>query len=192
MELSEMVKHIFGLAVIAVIYLCILIVVFSPSLYAGWLYLMSRYTKVKRAGLARVAITTFTINAIIVIFLFHFAFNHFLAYKVAEKDAAATQAIQKAVASQENFFSTHGRYYPVGPVRGPYHDDNGLTVEKDIILQVEPHWDKVSHKETFKAYAVHVLGKDLAIRTEDGKVENAPADSDQSTAIRSKLMNSVK
>ncbi len=185
-------NHFLGVALIAVIYLCILIVLFSPSLYAGWLYVMSRYAKVKRAGLARVAITTFAINTILVVFLSQFAFNYFLVHKVAESDAAAAQALQKAVVSQEHFFTTHGRYYPVGPVRGPYHDDNGLTVEKDIILQVEPHWDKVSHKETFKAYALHILGKDLAVRTEDGKVEKAPPNSDQSVAIRSKLMHSVK
>lgn len=187
-----MLKDAVGFAVIGIIYLCILIVLFAPSIYATWLYLMSRYTKIKRTGLLRVAITTFIINAILVIFLYHLAFNHFLAQKVAEKDAAAAHAVENAVTCQENFFSAHGRYYPVGPVRGPYHDNHGLTVEKDVILQVEPHWDKVSHKETFKAYAVHVLGKDIAVSEGDRKVLKAPGDSVQSAAIRSKLLNSVR
>ncbi|MBI5251395.1 MAG: hypothetical protein HY912_18055 [Desulfomonile tiedjei] len=185
-------KNIIGVAVIAVIYFCIFIVLFSPSLYTAWLYLVSRYTKVRRAGLLRLALTTFSINMIVVVFLYHLAFNHFLAYKVAEKDAAAAHAIENAIVSQENFFTAHGRYYPVGPVRGPYRDDHGLTVEKDVILQVEPHWDKVSHKETFKAYAVHVLGKDIAVSDGDRKVQKSPADSNKSAAIRSKLLNSVK
>ena len=187
-----MFKDIIGVAVIGIIYLCIFIVMFSPSLYAGWLYLMSRYTKVKRVGVLRMAITTLAINAIVVFFLYHLAFNHFLVYKVAEKDAAAAHAIENAIVSQENFFSAHGRYYPVGPVRGPYQDDHGLTVEKDVILQVEPHWDKVSHKETFKAYAVHVLGKDIAISEGDKKIQKSSTELTQSAAIRSKLLNSVK
>ena len=186
-----MFKNILGIAIIGLIYFCIFIVVFAPSLYAGWLYLMSRYTKTRRTGILRVAITTVCINVIIVIFLSHLAFN-FLSHRVAAKDAAATEALKNVIESQQYFYSSHGRYYPVGPVRGPYQDDNGLTVEKDVILQVEPHWDKVSHKETFRAYAVHILGQEIAVLTGDGQIRKEPSGSDESAAIRSKLMNSVK
>jgi len=185
-------SNIIGIVVIAIIYLCIVIVLFSPSLYTGWLLIMSRYTKVKRTGILKVAITTFAVNAIVVLFLYHLVFDYFLAYKVAEKDAAAAQAVENAIVSQENFYSAHGRYYPVGPIRGPYHDDHGLTVEKDIILKVEPHWDKVSAKETFKAYAVHVFGKEIAVSEGDKKIQKSPTDSGEPAAIRAKLLNSVK
>jgi hypothetical protein len=192
MESREMVQNAVGITVIGLFYICIIIVLFSPSMYTAWLYIMSRYAKVKKTGILRIAVTTFAINIIVVFFLYHLAFNYFLAYKVAEKDAAAAHAIQNAITSQENFYSSHGRYYPVGPVRGPYQDDHGLTVEKDVILQVEPHWDKMTAKETFKAYAVHVLGKDIAVGDENRKIHTAPSDSGQSAAIRSKLMKSVK
>lgn len=187
-----MVKQLVTTSIVVIIYLCIFIVLFSPSLYAGWLYLMSRYTKVRQRGMLRVAITTLALNLIFALFLFHLTFNHFLTYKTAEKDAEAVQAVQNAITTQENFYSSYGRYYSVGPVRGPYQDDHGLTVEKDVILQVEPHWDAIGAKETYDAYALHVLGKDLVIKTDEGKVEKAPADSQQSSAIRSKLLNSVK
>jgi hypothetical protein len=187
-----MVKQLVTTSIIVIIYLCIFILLFSPSLYAGWLYLMSRYTKVRQRGMLRVAITTLALNLIVALLLFHLTFNYFLTYKTAEKDAEAVQAVEKAIVTQENFYSSYGRYYSVGPVRGPYQDDHGLTVEKDVILQVEPYWDAVSAKETYEAYALHVLGKELVMKNDEGKVEKAPPDSQQSAAIRSKLLNSVK
>jgi hypothetical protein len=122
----------------------------------------------------------------------HFAFDYFLASKVAEKEALAMQTMNNAIVSQQRFFATHGRYYSVGPVRGPYQNDLGLTVEKDVILEMVPQWDKAKAQETFQAYALHVWGKGLLLNTTEDKVEQAPADSEVSAMVRSKLLNSVK
>lgn len=100
--------------------------------------------------------------------------------------------MRNAIVSQQRFFAAHGRYYSVGPVRGPYHDKAGLTVEKDVILEVIPQWDKAGEQETFQAYALDVWGKSLLLNTKDGKVEKAPADSELSATVKSKLLNSVK
>ncbi len=63
---------------------------------------------------------------------------------------------------------------------------------KDVILEVAPSWDKRLKREIFRAYAVHVLAKRLVQSTQEGKVEQSPADSTESHKIRSRLFNSVK
>ena len=79
--------------------------------------------------------------------MFHLSIDYFLTHKVAEKDAAALEAIHEAEASQRKFYRLYGRYYSVGPVRGPYRDEHGLNVKKDVILQVVPVYDKEARKE---------------------------------------------
>ncbi len=185
-------RDVMGILVVGLIYICLLVVVFSPTIYAVWFYFMGRKVQIRSKGLLRIAVMTGCANAIVAYFLVHFAFSYFLALKVAEKDALALQTIRNAIVSQQRFFATHGRYYSVGPVRGPYQNDLGLKVEKDVILQVVPQWDKGKAQETFQAYALHVWGKGLLLNNTGGKVEKAPVDSEVSTIVRSKLLNSVK
>lgn len=185
-------RVVIGTLIVGLIYFCLLVVIFSPTIYAVWFYLMGRKVQIRSRGLLRIAVMTGCANLIAAYFLMHFAFGYFLAFKVAEKEALAMQTMRNAIVSQQRFFATHGRYYSVGPVRGPYHNDRGLTVDKDVILEVVPQWDKAKAQETFQAYALHVWGKGLLQNTTEGKVEEAPADSEVSTKVRSKLLNSVK
>jgi hypothetical protein len=153
---------------------------------------VGRKVRIKSKGLLRIALLTGCINAVLAYFLMHIAIDYFLVTKGAEKEALAVQTMHNAIVSQKRFFATHGRYYAVGPVRGPYQNDLGLTVEKDVILQVVPQWDKAKAEESFQAYAVHVWGTGLLLNTTDGQVEKAPVDSEVSAMVRSKLLNSVK
>ncbi|HTY24169.1 MAG TPA: hypothetical protein VMC85_13635 [Desulfomonilaceae bacterium] len=187
-----MVRDIVGLGIVALVYLCFIIVIFAPTIYAAWLYLVTRKFTTKRKGMARLLLYTFVINAIIAYFLAHLAFNYFLGTKTEERESSVTATMQSAVASQKNFFASHGRYYNVGPVRGPYQNEYGLNVEKDVILFITPTWDKQLQRDNFQAYAVHVWGKTPLESTNDGKLKKLPADSEESIQIRSKLLNSVK
>ena len=187
-----MVQDIIGVLVIVLVYVCVFIVVFSPTLYAFWIYLVSRKVKMKRKGLLGTALTTLCINLVLAYFAFHLAVDYFLVAKVAEKDALAAKALRTALVSQQKYYDLHGRYYSVGPVRGPYKDDHGLSVDEDVILLVEPHWDRKRKAETFRAYALHVWGRDLVTTTQDGRVTPLSKDSSKSGSIRSKLINSTK
>jgi hypothetical protein len=186
------VQYIISVTVIILIYLCFFIVIFSPTIYAGWIYLVSKKVKLKKKGLLRTAVMTFCINLVLAYFLFHLAFDYFLVSKVAEKDALAEKTLRSAVVTQKQYFNSHGRYYSVGPIRGPYQDDHGLTVQKDVIVLVEPRWDKSRKTETFQAYALHVWGRDLIAANQEGKVVQMPEPSEVSTSVRSKLINSTK
>ncbi len=187
-----MVQYVFSVAVIILIYVCFFIVLFSPTIYAFWIYAVSRKVNLKKKGLLRTAVTTLCINLVLAYFLFHLAFDYFLVSKVAEKDALAEKALRSAVLTQKKYFDSHGRYYSVGPVRGPYQGPHGLTVQEDVIVMVEPRWDKIRKKETFQAYALHVWGRDLVAATQEGKVGRLPETSRESTSVRSKLINSTK
>lgn len=187
-----MVTHVLGIAIIGLVYFCLLIVAFSPTIYAVWIYIVSRKVSAKKKGPLKIALSTFCINLIIVYFLVHLTFDYFLVAKVAEMEAQAAATMRNAIASQQKYFAAHGRYYPVGPVRGPYSDEHGLNVERDVILEVEPKWDKSDQKESFNAYAVHRWGKHVLFSTKDGKVEKASPGSELETRMRSKLIQSVK
>ncbi|MDQ7782916.1 MAG: hypothetical protein RDU20_08565 [Desulfomonilaceae bacterium] len=187
-----MAHYIIGTAVIVLIYFCFFIVIFSPTIYAFWIYLVGKKVKLRKKGLFRTALMTLCINVVVAYFLTHLAFDYFLVSKMAEKQALAEQALRSAVVSQKEYFSSHGRYYSVGPVRGPYRDDHGLTVHKDVIVSVEPQWDRHRKKETFQAYALHVWGRDVITATQDGKVVQVPEDSAVSASVRSKLINSTR
>jgi len=188
-----MVRDILGIAIIVVVYACFLVIVFSPTLYAAWFYIVGRKMAAKSKGrLLRTALFTFSVNLILAYFLVHLGFDYFLTSQVNEKDAIAGQAVRNALVSEEAYHAKHGRYYPVGPIRGPYRDEHGLVVDKDVILEVVPVWDKDRGVETFQAHAVHVWGRNLLIGAKDGKVEKAPPDSEQAAALKAKLLNSVR
>lgn len=183
-----MIVDYIGLALIFLVYLCLFIIVFSPTLYAVWFYFISRQVRVKKKGLLRIALTTFCINLIVAYFLIHLAFDYFLVSKVAENDASAREAIVSAVASEKRFFSDHGRYYSFGPVRGPYRNDRGLKVPKDVILEVVPKRNKSPEKPTFEVYALHIWGSGLQMSTADGKAQGAPKDSPDHSQIHKRLL----
>jgi len=188
-----MVKEIVSVSLIALVYLCLLILLFAPTLYALWLYILGKKVKIDRKGLLRTTLTTFLVNAVVVYFIAHLAFVYVLPRQVAEKDALATKAVENAVESQKRYFASHGKYYAIGPVRGPYRDEHGLSIDEDVILEVVPGWERSGGgRETFEAYAVHVWGRVLALAKGDGNVSNAPPDAEESVRIRAKLLNSVR
>jgi hypothetical protein len=187
-----MVQEIMGTVLVLMVYLCCVVVIFSPTLYTAWLYIVGRRVSLKGRGLLRLAIMTFAINLVVAYVLVKMAFDFFLPAKIAEWQSLTRTSIRNAVVSQERFFKSNGRFYAVGPVRGPYKDDKGLSVEKDVILEVIPRWDSKAERETFQAYAVHMLDKGLLRATPDGKVEQPPPDSEESVRVKSKLLNSVK
>ncbi|MBI4962302.1 MAG: hypothetical protein HY913_03420 [Desulfomonile tiedjei] len=187
-----MVRDIVGVAIIVLVYACFVIIVFSPTIYAAWFYVVGRKMKLKSKGLLRTALMTFCVNLLLAYLLVHVGFDYFLPSRISEKDAIAGEAVKNAVVSQGRFHESHGRYYPVGPIRGPYRDDHGLVVEKDVILEVVPVWDKERGVETFQVYAIHVWGQSLMTGSKDGKVEKAPLDSEQALQRKAKLLNSVR
>lgn len=187
-----MIEYIALTTVVVIFYICLGIVVFAPTIYAFWFYVISRKMPVKRKGLLRIALTTLVINGVVAYFLFQLAFHYLLVSKVAERDAIALSAVRTAVVSQQNFFASHGRYYSVGPVRGPYEDENGLKIEKDVILQVVPVWDEAAERDAFQAYATHVHGRNVCVVKLDGTIVQAPPESAEVFGIRAKLVRSVK
>jgi hypothetical protein len=187
-----MARDMVGVAIIILVYACFVIIIFSPTLYAAWLYIVGRRMKLKSTRLLRTALITFLMNLVLAGLLVHLGFDYFLPSSIKEKDDIAGQAVENAMLSEERFHASHGRYYPVGPIRGPYRNEQGLVVEKDVILEVVPVWDKERGIETFQAYALHVWGRNLLMNTKDGKVEKAPQDSDNAAKTKAKLLNSVR
>jgi len=188
-----MVRDVIGIAIIVLVYACLIVIAFSPTIYAVWFYVVGRKMAVKsKRRLLRTALVTFCVNLILAYFLVHFGFDYVVTSRISQMDDAAGQAVTNAVASEQKFFAKYGRYYPVGPVRGPYQDDHGLVVGKDVILEVVPIWDKDRQVEAFQAHAVHVWGRNLISRTKEGKVENAPPDSEEAARLRAKLLRSVR
>ncbi len=187
-----MLHHIIGFGIIALVYLCFVIVIFAPTIYAAWLYLVTRKISVKRKSITKLLVYVFAINLIIAYFLVHFAFDYFLRTKNAERENSVTFTITNAVASQQKYFARYGRYYPVGPVRGPYKDEYGLNVEKDVVLYVAPNWDKDSQRESLHAYAIHTWGDTTLEIRDDGKLKKLSPDSEEFVSIRSRLLNSTK
>ena len=76
-----MLHHIIGFGIIALVYLCFVIVIFAPTIYAAWLYLVTRKISVKRKSITKLLVYVFAINLIIAYFLVHFAFDYFLRTK---------------------------------------------------------------------------------------------------------------
>ncbi len=187
-----MLNQTIGYVIIALVYLCFIIVIFAPTIYAVWLYLVTRKLSFKRKNVSKLLLYVFAINLIVAYFLTHFAFDYFLGTKTAERENSVTSTIQNAAASQQKYFAKYGRYYPVGPVRGPYKDEYGLNVDKDVVLYVDPGWDKDSQRDSFRAYAIHTWGDTTLEIGNDGKLRRLSPDSEEFIRIRSKLLNSVK
>jgi len=187
-----MVREIVGTVLVGMVYVCGLVIVFGPTLYVVWLYVIGRKVEGKAQGLLRMAYLTFFVNLVVAYFLMKLAFEGFLTTKVAEWHDLTVATVVSAVASEERFFRSHGRYYGIGPVRGPFRDQNGLSVGTDVILEVVLSWDHSLKRETFQAHAVHVLAKKLVHGKQGGKLEQPAAESAESLAIKSRLFNSVK
>lgn len=187
-----MLRDIVGFVIIALVYLCFLILIFTPTIYAAWLHLVTRKLSQKREGATKLLLYTFCLNAIIAYFVAHLAFGYFLGAKSEEWENSVTLTMQNAVASQNKHFAKYGRYYAVGPVRGPYKDEYGLDVEKDVILYVTPEWRKDSQQENFQAYATYFWNGEIVEGASDGKLKKLWPDSEKSLRLRSKLLNSVK
>jgi len=187
-----MLADIVWIAIILLVYFCIAIVVFTPSLYVIWFYLISRQVSVKSRGLLKTAWMTLAINLVLAYFLFHLGSEYVLTHKIDESDALAETTLRNAIKSQENFRAVHGKYYSVGPIRGPYRDENGLTVEEDVILEVVPVWDKKMGKQAFDAHAVHVWGQSVLANTRDGNIERTRTESEPSAQLKAKLLRSVR
>jgi hypothetical protein len=187
-----MAREIVGTGIVGLVYVCCVIVVFGPTIYVCWLYVLGRKVEGKARGLARLACITFLINFMVAYFLVRLAFEGFLANKVIEWQNVTARAVGSAVDAEKRFFRSHGRYYAVGPVRGPFSDQYGLSVDKDVILEVVPSWDHDLKRETFRVYAVHVLAKRLLECSRNGKVAQPPFESQEHQKIVSRLFNSVK
>lgn len=187
-----MAREIVGTGIVGLVYLFCLIVIFSPTVYVCWLYVIGRKVGGKAKGLARLSCLTFAINLMVAYFLVKLAFEGFLVNKVTEWQNATIAAIGSAVTAEKRFFRSHGRYYEVGPVRGPYEDQYGLSVKQDVILEVVPSWDKELKKETFRVYAVHVLAKRLMECSQNATPASAAPASPENEKIKSRLFDSVK
>ncbi|GEM_PF-645223 len=184
---------ILGIALIALFYFCMFIILFTPTIYAIWIYIVGRKVTGKTKGLLNTILTTFIINAVVVYLVTHLAFDHFVTSKLQEKDAIAMNAVRSAIVSQKSYRGSHGRYYIVGPVRGPYKDEHGLEVPLDVIIQVTPNSEQAGSKSaSFRVYAIHVWGNTVATNNMDGTVAGLPPDSKEATKLRSRLLNAVK
>lgn len=187
-----MLTQIFAIAVIALVYLCLAVIVFAPSIYVWWIYYVAGRVGGRSKRLLRTALTILVINLIVVYFLVHLGSNYVLSNRVARQDAAAVETVRDAVGAQERFFQKHGRYYAVGPVRGPHRDEYGLEVEDDLILQVVPRWNTDKNRPGFQAYALHVWGNKVALADEEGTVRQKKRDSREGERISRRLVLSVK
>jgi hypothetical protein len=183
-----MVGELFGMAIIVIVYICLFIILFSPTLYAVWFYFVSKRVSIKSKRLMTTALMTFCINSIGVYFLVHLAFDYFLVSKVEEKDALAVVAVRSAMASQDRCYLRAGRYYAVGPVRGPYEDNEGLSVDKDVVIEVVPTIDRETGKSAYEVFGAHVWGKSLIVNSRDGTVKRVPPDSEIFREVRPRLL----
>ncbi len=183
------------ISIVGIFYACLLVVLFAPSLYTGWFYYISRKLsmKNKKQKLFRTFTVTFLLNLIVVYVLFSIMFKHVLPSQIKAKDQMAHKTMKSVQESQQRFFSEHGRYYMVGPVRGPYKDPHGLKVAENVIVQAVPKFTRDSKsKQTFKAYAIHVWGNSAYVREPDGTVKTLNNNSSEVKGIRSKLIRSAK
>ena len=178
--------------IIGLCYLCLAVVLFAPSIYVGWFYIIGRRVPGRSERLLRTLLLTFAVNLMFVYVATHVAFDYFLAAKDAENNAIALEAVRNAMESQKTHYKKHGRYYAVGPVRGPYRDEYGLRVKENVVLRVEPTWDNKRKTDTYQADAVHVWGTEVHTRRADGSLAHMPQDSPEASRLRAKLIRSVQ
>lgn len=187
-----MAQNVLGTAIVALFYVCLAVILFAPSIYAVWLSVVDRKLSGKRKSVLRTTAPTFLINAAVVAVLSYVAFTYFVTSAAAKRDGMARDALRSAVAAEKQFFASRGRYYAVGPVRGPHEDERGLIVKRGVILEVVPYWDEHSRTESFRAYAVHVWGNKLLTSSKDGRIASSSCESEKAAKIRAKLVTSVK
>ncbi len=184
-------QSVFVSAILILFYFCAAIIVFAPSIYMGWIYIISRKTPGTKKGMLRPTLITIAVNLLLAYFLVHLALDQFVYKEIAKNDAIARNVLSDTIEAQKRFFSNHGRYYSVGPVRGPYKDEHGLEVSKDVIVRVVPKWDETGQKHTFEAYAIHVLGREILVGTPERGVKKTRGDAEKAEAVRAKLLRSV-
>ncbi len=188
-----MIASVVGTAIIILIYVCLAIIVFSPTIFAGWFYLVARRITRGKAPVPTSLVTTLVVNVLVVLVVGCLAFDHFVTGLVTENDALAEKTLRIAVQCQQEFHVRRGRYYSVGPVRGPYKTADGLEVAKDVILQMRASWEEGTGKDdTFEAYAVHVFGRGVYFNTKGGEIHKEPDASEKAKTIRGRLIRSVK
>jgi uncharacterized membrane protein (GlpM family) len=187
-----MAQYVVGIALIAIVYICLGIIILAPTIYLAWFYVVSR--KIRGVGKVslRSLILTFIANAIIGYFIFFLIHNWLYVPSVTSNDTIAREMMDKTIAAQNVFYEKHGRYYEVGPVRGPYSGPNGLKLEKNVIVEVTRKWDKSRNKESFQAYGIHLWGDKLYTGDPKGISEEVYADSTQAASIRSRLIESTR
>ncbi|MEW6347714.1 MAG: hypothetical protein AB1646_01515 [Thermodesulfobacteriota bacterium] len=188
-----MTSKIVSMLILALIYACLAIIVFAPTIFAVWFYAVGRRLSPGKTRIPVALVTVFLVNLVVAFFVGKLAFDVFVTRSLSQHNARAEQTMRNAIRSQEEFHARHGRYYSVGPIRGPYTNEHGLAIEKDVILQVRPLWEESGGKDdSFEAYAVHVWGREVYLNTKEGDIEKEPFDSHKAKNIRSKLMRSVK
>jgi hypothetical protein len=187
-----MIKTAIGIIIIGLVYLCLAILLFAPTIYAVWIYVIGRKVKLRRRNPLNSLLSTVLINLIIVYVIFHFGFGSLAPSILAETDNLALQTMKDAIVCERKHFDKHGRYFSVGPVKGPYDDENGVKVPRDVILMIEPYWNKSHGKEDISAYAMHVWGKNVAHGDALGNLESTSRDSQSVSQVKSKLLNSTR
>jgi hypothetical protein len=187
-----MVQDILGFVVLGVVYVCLAIIVFAPTMYAFWFYLVGRRVSGPGKRFPYTVITVFLLNLLFAYVLGHLAFTYLIQPGVDRANSQAMQAVKSAIAAQEKYHAVHGRYYSLGPVRGPHTGKHGTVVEEDVVLRVEPTWIEDKGQDGFVAQAIHVWGRGAVVATSEKGPWLQPADSTEAQLIRAKLMSSVK
>ena len=187
-----MVQDVAGIALLVIVYVCLGIIVLAPTIYLAWFYVVSR--KIRGVGKVslRSVILTAIANVIVGYFIFFLIHGWIYVPNVNSNDAIARALVEKTIASEKVFFEKHGRYYEVGPVRGPYSEPNGIKIEKNVILEVTRMWDKSRKKESFQAIAMHLWGDKIFTGNAGGIEEENHADSAQAASIRARLIANTK
>ena len=120
-----MISSIIVMVIIVIVYACLAIIVFSPTIFAGWFYLVSRRIARRKAPVPTSLFTTFAINLLVALFLSRLAFYQFVSKSVSENDALAAWSLGSAVQSEIEYHSRSGRYYSEGPVTWPIQERSG-------------------------------------------------------------------
>lgn len=187
-----MLQEIAGILILVAVYACLGVIIFAPSLFAGWLYLIGRKLPKSGSRVFRIFLMTVALNLIIAAGLYRVVSDYLLPIANAGNDASAMESLRSAVVSQEKRKAARGAYQAVGPVRGPFADNFGLVVNKDVVLMAEPVWDSKKQRQTFVVVALHVWGDSVAMREGDGSIGFKPGESPETESLRGKLLRSVR
>jgi uncharacterized membrane protein (GlpM family) len=187
-----MVQDILGITILVIVYICLGIIILGPTLYLAWFYVVSRNIRGVGKVSLRSLILTAIANVIVGYFIFFLIHSWFYVPAIASNDTIARELVEKTVISEKAFYEKHGRYYQVGPVRGPYSAPNGIKIDKDIILEATRMWDKNNKRESFRVYGMHLWGDKIFIGDAQGIDEENYSDSAQASSIRARLIKSTK